>query len=69
MYQRRIPAAEIVTQEFARQLTEICHEVGRQVGVLVNRNGHVEAVVVGDASQIVQPAQDRSRLGESRFYG
>ncbi|MBP6822214.1 MAG: GTPase HflX [Acidobacteria bacterium] len=69
MYQRRIPAAEIVTQEFARQLTEISHEIGRQVGVLVNRKGHVETVVVGDASQIVLPAQDRSRLGKSRFYG
>ncbi len=69
MYQRRIPAAEIVTQEFARQLTEISHEIGRQVGVLVNRKGHVETVVVGDSSQIVLPAQDRSRLGKSRFYG
>ncbi|MGH9803494.1 MAG: GTPase HflX, partial [Blastocatellia bacterium] len=69
MYQRRIPATEIVTQEFARQMTEISHEIGRQVGVLVNRKGHVETVVVGDASQIVLPAQDRSRLGKSRFYG
>jgi GTP-binding protein HflX len=69
MYQRRIPPTEIVTQEFARQLTELSHEIGRQVGVLVNRKGHVETVVVGDASQIVLPAQDRSRLGHSRFYG
>lgn len=69
MYQRRIPPTEIVTQEFARQLTELSHEIGRQVGVLVNRRGHVETVVVGDASQIVLPAQDRSRLGKSRFYG
>lgn len=69
MYQRRIPPKEIVTQDFARQLTELSHEIGRQVGVLVNRKGHVETVVVGDASQIVLPAQDRSRLGQSRFYG
>jgi GTP-binding protein HflX len=69
MYQRRIPPTEIVTQDFARQLTEISHEIGRQVGVLVNRKGHVESVVVGDASQIVLPAQDRSRLGQSRFNG
>ncbi|HMY71884.1 MAG TPA: GTPase HflX, partial [Blastocatellia bacterium] len=69
MYQRRIPPTEIVTQDFARQLTEVSHEIGRQVGVLVNRKGHVESVVVGDASQIVLPAQDRSRLGKSRFNG
>jgi GTP-binding protein HflX len=69
MYQRRIPPTEIVTQEFARQLTEISHEIRRQVGVLVNRKGHVESVIVGDASQIVLPVQDRSRLDTSRFNG
>jgi GTP-binding protein HflX len=69
MYQRRIPPAEIVTPEFARQLTEISHEIGRQIGVLVDRKGHVTDVVVGDATKIVLPAQDRSRLGHSRFNG
>src|SRR5262252_937269 len=69
MYQRRIPPAQIVTPEFARQLTEISHEIGRQVGVLVDRKGHITDVVVGDATKIVLPAQDRSRLGHSRFNG
>jgi GTP-binding protein HflX len=69
MYQRRIPPNEIVTPEFARQLTEVSHEIGRQVGVLVDRKGHVDCVVVGDATKIVLPAQDRSRLGHSRFNG
>jgi GTPase len=69
MHQRRIPPKEIVTQEFARHLTEISHEIGRQVGVLVDRKGHVESVIVGDATKILLPAQDRSRLGHSRFNG
>jgi GTPase len=69
VYQRRIPPAQIVTVEFARQLTEISHEIGRQVGVLIDRKGHVTDVVVGDATKIVLPAQDRSRLGHSRFNG
>lgn len=69
MYQRRIPPAQIVTPEFARQLTEISHEIGRQIGVLVDRKGHITDVVVGDATKIVLPAQDRSRLGHSRFNG
>ncbi len=69
MYQRRIRPNEIVSQEFARQLTEISHEIGRQVGVLIDRKGHVTDVVVGDATKIVLPAQDRSRLGRSRFNG
>src|SRR5262247_252036 len=69
MYQRRITPTEIVTPEFARQLTEISHEIGRQIGVLVDRKGHVTDVVVGDATKIVLPAHDRSRLGHSRFNG
>jgi GTPase len=69
MYQRRVPPNQIVTQDFARQLTELSHEIGRQVGVLVNRKGYVEHVIVGDASQIVLPVLDRSRLGQARFNG
>jgi GTP-binding protein HflX len=64
MYQRRLPPAEIVTPDFARQMTELSHEVGRQIGVLVDRKGHVEHVIIGDATQIVLPALDRSRLGQ-----
>lgn len=69
MYQRRLPSDSIVTLEFARQLTELSHEIGRQIGVLVDRKGHVVHVTVGDAHGIVLPAQERSRLGESRFNG
>lgn len=69
IYQRRIDPAQIVTPEFARQLTELSHEIGRQIGVLIDRKGHVDHVVVGDATRIVLPAQDRSRLGKSRFNG
>ena len=69
MYQRRLPPAEIVTGEFARQMTELSREVGRQIGVLVDRKGHVEHVIIGDATKIVLPALDRSRLGQARFNG
>ncbi len=69
IYQRRIPPHEIVTPEFARHLTELSHEVGRQIGVLVDRKGYVEHVIVGDAARIVLPEQARSRLGQSRFNG
>ncbi len=50
-------------------MTEISHEIGRQVGVLIDRKGHVEHVIVGDASRIVLPAQARSRMAEARFNG
>jgi len=67
--QRRIPPREIVTQEFARQLSETSREINRQVGVLVNRNGYVEHVVVGNANRIVLPDLKRVRVGSGRFRG
>lgn len=69
LYQRRIPPRQIVTQEFARQLSEASHEIHRQVGVLVNRNGYVEHVVVGNARSIVLPDLKRVRMGVDRFRG
>ena len=35
LFRRRIPADQLLTQELARQLTEISREIHRQVGVLV----------------------------------
>jgi GTP-binding protein HflX len=69
LYQRRIPTRQIVTQEFARQLSEASHEIHRQVGVLVNRSGYVEHVVVGNAHSIVLPDLKRVRMGADRFRG
>jgi len=69
LYSRRIPPREIITQEFARQLSELSHEINRQIGVLVNRKGYVETVVVGNARGIVLPDLKRVRMGETRFRG
>jgi GTP-binding protein HflX len=69
LFKRRIAPREIITQEFARQLTELSHEINRQVGVLVNRKGYVEYVVVGNARGIVLPDLKRVRVGEGRFRG
>lgn len=69
LYQRRIPTRQIVTQEFARQLSEVSHDIHRQVGVLVNRSGYVEYVVVGNARGIVLPDLKRVRMGGERFRG
>lgn len=69
LYQRRIPPRQIVTQEFARQLSEVSHEIRRQIGVLVNRNGYVEHVIVGNARSIVLPDLKRVRMGADRFRG
>ena len=67
LYRRRVPADEIVTQELSRELTGLSHELGKQIGVLINRRGQVEQVMVGDKKTIMLPELGRSRGDRSRF--
>ena len=69
LYQRRIPPHQIVTQEFARHLTELSHETNRQIGALIDRKGYVEYVMVGDAKRIEMPDFRRVRVAGERFRG
>lgn len=66
---RRVPPDEIVSPELARQMCEISNETGRQIGVLLNRKGKVEYVMVGTAKQIEMPDFGRSRVSTDRFRG
>jgi GTPase len=50
-------------------MSEASREINRQIGVLVNRNGYVEYVVVGNARGIVLPDLKRVRMGADRFRG
>jgi GTP-binding protein HflX len=69
LFRRRLPPERLLTQEFARALTEITHETGRQVGVLVDRRGAVTHVMVGDSRSIELPDWGRIRAGPGRLRG
>jgi GTP-binding protein HflX len=69
LYDRRISPRQIVTPEFARSLTELSHETRRQIGVLIDRKGYIEYVVVGDARRIELPDLKRTRVAADRFRG
>jgi GTPase len=69
LYSRRIAPQQVVTPEFARQLSELSHETRRQLGALIDRKGYVEYVVVGDARRIEWPDLKRTRVAEDRFRG
>ena len=66
---RRVPPDQIVSQELARQMSEISNETGRQIGVLLDRKGYVEYVMVGNAKGIEMPDFGRVRVGTDRFRG
>ena len=69
LYTRRIPPTQIITPEVARQLSELSHETRRQIGVLVDRKGHVQYVMVGDNRRIELPDFKRVRVATGRFRG
>src|SRR5207245_9380213 len=60
---------DLISPELARHLTELSREIGRQLGVLINRRGEVEHVIVGDARQLVLPDVGRARAGHARLRG
>jgi GTP-binding protein HflX len=69
LYRRRLPPERVISQELARNLTELSHEIKRQIGLLVSRHGTVESVMVGDARSLEIPPLERVRQGLGRLQG
>jgi GTPase len=68
-YRRRNSPHEIVNPDVARHLTELSRSLNRQVGILVNRKGDVENVLVGNAHKLELPEIGRARAGQGRLRG
>ena len=69
LYRRRVPTDRYVSPELARNLAEQSREIGRQIGLMIDRSGTVTHVIVGDAHQLFIPELGRSRAGEGRLRG
>ncbi len=66
---RRMSPSLLLSQELARELCALSHELHRLVGVLADRRGAVTHVMVGDASHIEMPDWGRMRAGPGRLRG
>lgn len=69
IYRRRIPADELISSELARYLTERSRELNRQIGIILDRQGTVLHVIVGDDREIVIPDLSDYGLGRSGLRG
>lgn len=58
-----------VTLEMSRQLAALSHDMGRQVALLISREGAVAMVVVGSPSEIFLSALPASRSGNRSLRG
>ena len=59
----------VITPELVRYLTELSHEAGRQIGILVDRKGVVQFVIVGSEKELLIPDLSDFRLGRRRLRG
>lgn len=69
IYRRRVPPHEIVSDELAAFLCTCSLEIGRQVGVLIERGGNISHVIVGDPTRLFLPDLGRARAGQGRLRG
>ncbi len=69
LYRRRVAPNEVVSLDLATAMAELAAAMHRQVGVLIDRRGAVEHVIVGDASKLMLPDVGRMRGGQGRFRG
>ena len=63
LYRRRVPPEKVVTAEIARACTELSYETRRQIGLLIDRRGHIVSVIIGNDHELVIPHLSRSRSG------
>ena len=67
--QRRSRSGAAVTPELARSLAEVSREIKRQIGLLIDRRGHVCVTIVGDARSLFLPDLSAYRRGLDRLCG
>lgn len=60
---------EFLSPAIARELTELTRRLGRRIGLLIDRRGAVDKVVLGDAHRVYLPDLGPRRAGAGRFRG
>lgn len=67
--QRRYPVQGGYSIEQARELAALSRSLGRQVGLIIDRQGKVDMVIVGDPASILIPELPRRRGAAERLRG
>ncbi|MFH1974611.1 MAG: GTPase HflX [Pseudomonadota bacterium] len=69
LYRRRTPPEFLITPEIARELCMLAMEIRRQLGLLIDRQGRITNVIVGDQRRIVIPDLSEYRTAPGRLKG
>jgi GTP-binding protein HflX len=66
---RAVPPDQVVSPALARDVLDLAHEIGRRVGLFVDRRGRVSQVILGDAHSLELPEFSRVRGVSGRLRG
>ncbi|MHB8808541.1 MAG: GTPase HflX [Desulfobulbaceae bacterium] len=66
---KRVSPDEIIGRDLARALCTLSTDLNRQLGLLIDRSGQVEAVIAGDHDRIVIPPLSTLRTAGGRLRG
>lgn len=69
LYRRRLPPQFLITLELAQDISKLSHEMRRQIGILINRQGRVVYVIIGNNQGIVIPNTSEYRASPGRLNG
>ncbi len=69
LYHRRIPHESVVSYQLAAEVCALSSEIRRQIGLLVNRSGKIEAVVIGDNQGLLLPDTSHYKAPPGRLKG
>ncbi|MEZ4452049.1 MAG: GTPase HflX [Nannocystaceae bacterium] len=66
---RAVPQDRVISAALARDLLDLAHELGRQIGLFLDRRGRVQSVILGDAHSMSLPEFARVRGAGARLRG
>lgn len=69
LYRKRLSPNTVITYDLAQNIVDISREISRQIGILINRRGIIEYVIIGDKNRIEIPKLSTERVGRARFRG
>jgi GTPase len=69
IYRRRIPPELVITPELSREISLLSHEIHRQIGLLINRLGKIEFIIIGSHHEILIPETPEYRSAPGRLAG
>ena len=69
LYRRKIPKHDLIHLDLGRELASVSNKISKQVGILIDRQGLVRFVIVGDQKAIEIPELGRARSGTNRLRG